>query len=261
MTSPSNTTEVPGSIASSPEWRAGTNYPDWMRGKSADEVAQIAAAAMGVVEQGLRTPAPQQSGPVQSYQPQQYQTPQVDPEAYLDGRTGQAMLGSFAQQIQQTYNPAIQTSLDNSAQIAVGLIQQEHPKVFERYRVEVMAEIAKLPMHLRTLDNLRTVVNVVRANHVEDLAHERAKELLAQQEPTLRAGSSQSLPSASADELAFDKLSDDYKKALRDRGLSWDSVKEFCQANGEDPKKWLADAVNMKGLIAERGDGKRGTIL
>lgn len=230
-----------------------------MQGKTADELAALTVQMGGAIESMARTPQGQPT-------PQVRPNVQIngDPDAYIDQRTYQQGIADLSQQANQTYGPAIQQAMQMSADANLGHIEREFSREFAKYRPEIHRELATIPYHLRTLDNLRKVVKFVLADHVDDLAHERATQLMAEQSPTLRAGSGGAPPSGpTADALKFDQLPESYRQTMTRMGITWDTVQDFCRANGEDPKKWLDDATKMQKsgtLMVDTPRGRTSTI-
>ena len=253
MTAPTDP-EVTPEPSKPQEWRAGSNYPAWMQGKTADEIAQMTMQLGGAVERLAQQPTQWQQAP---------QTPiaNLDDDAYVDGRSVKGYINQVAQQFGNQTNPMITQSMDMAASACLGQVEREYAAEFAKYRPEIMRELAGIPKSMWNLDNLRKVVKFVRADHVDDLAQERAQALLAQQSPTLRAGSGGHAPSGSqADARKFDELPARYRQTMDRMGINWETVQEFCRTNGEDPKTWIENASKMgDSLIVEGTNGRRTT--
>ena len=85
-----------------------------------------------------------------------------------------------------------------------------------------------------TLDNLETVVKLVKVDHIDELAREHAQQLASQMEPTIRsigAGGSVSVPIDKAHSLESDKIPVEWKKRALAAGVTENVVREFCQTN------------------------------
>lgn len=240
---------APGSTTSPSEpFRYGSTAPSWAQGKTAEEVLGIATQLEGVVRQHIQG-APQ---PVQqpTYNNQNYNggrneqgqftsqgwqapqsTPAYDPDSYLQRRDIESLApklinDAVTPQLNSVYESLAQTNLEN--------VKRNFSTIFEKYGPEVYGYIAKLPVQSRTVDNLTTVVKLVRADHVDEIARQEAVRLAAEMEPTLRSTGSPPVPVASYEPkntLQSEHLPQDWKDRAAKAGLTESAVDEFCRAN------------------------------
>lgn len=112
---------------------------------------------------------------------------------------------------------------------------------FKRWKPEIDREIGKLPVEYWTNDNIDVIVKMVRSNHIDELAAEKAQRLLNESHPTIRSGSggSGSVPSTQRT-LGDESLPDGWKKQAAAAGITEATVLEFCQITGQTPEQYLA---------------------
>lgn len=242
-TSPSPAAPGGTSPASTSEpFRYGTNAPTWAQGKTAEEVLGIATQLEGVVRQHIAGQAPPVQPQQQPYtnqwgssqQAPQQITPAYDPDSYLQRRDIETLAPRMineatSSQFNSVYESLAQTNLDN--------VKRNFSTIFEKYGPEVYGYIAKLPVQSRTVDNLTTVVKLVRADHVDEIAREQAVRLAAEMEPTLRSTGSPSVPVASHEPnntLQSQAIPQDWKDRAAKAGLTEAAVDEFCRGNYPD---------------------------
>ena len=197
--------------------------PEWARGKTAEEVLGITKT---LVERGLGGPVAQ---PVQQAAPVQQAT--VGDDDYITGREMRAMFAQAAQNL----NPTFAQNSELAASAVLGTARQIYAKEFQRYGPEIAAKLATVPKNLWTLDNIETVVKLVKVDHHDELVREDAAKLAATMEPTIRStgvGGSVSVPSNNKDvSLESDKIPADWRERARRAGIDERTVREFCQAN------------------------------
>lgn len=210
--------------------------PEWARGKTADEVLMLTKQ---LVEAGLgQPPVPQSVGPPQPM----YNTPAAPaPQAtvadddYLTGKDVRHLIQQAVEQAARQIAPQMQTSTDLASSAALGVVRTIHKKDFDRYGPEIAAKLQTVPRHLWTLDNLETVVKLVRSDHIPELAREEAQQLVSQMEPTIRSSGGGSTPvpqTTIGQSLDSEKISPEWKARAQKAGITEETVKEFC-AGGE----------------------------
>lgn len=220
----SPTSAPSGGPPTSSEFRFGDDAPAWARGKSASEVLEITTKLANVVQQNnLSQPPPRVEQPA----------PAFSPDDYITG----SHLQSWGQQAVRDYvNPQLETLKTMTAQTNLNFVEREFADDFRRYGPEIHANLAQLTdKNLWTVDNLRRVVKFVKADHVEELAQERAARLVAEMEPNLgRSSGAPAVPVPTTDPKLSIK-SESIPSAWRERaekvGLTEQAVDEFCRAN------------------------------
>lgn len=117
------------------------------------------------------------------------------------------------------------------------IVRQQHAKDFEKYGSEINALIQRVPPHMRTVDNLAQCVRMVRSNHIDDIARERAEQMAAEIGATFRStGAGTPLPPVSREHsLESDKIPSAWKARAAKVGITERVVEDFCRANDMTP--------------------------
>jgi hypothetical protein len=206
-------------------------------GRTAEEILGIA--------EGLATVAERFNQPVQQQQqapaPNRFDLdlPRVADDEYVSG----AQFNETIRRFQNMPAPVDQQARNLAAQSIYAAVQLQHPEEFKRWKPEIDAEIRKLPPEYWTNDNLHVIVKMVRANHIDELAAEKAQRLLSESHPTIRSGTggSGSGPLTHTRTLADDSLPQDWVKRANAAGITEEIVREFCNLTGQTPEQYLAD--------------------
>jgi hypothetical protein len=141
--------------------------------------------------------------------------------------------------INQAVNPQFQNVYQSLAQQALDSVKRDNGAIFDKYGPEVYSYLAKVPINDRTVDNITTIVKLVRGNHVEEIGREIAGRLVAEMEPQLRSNGSPSLQVAQSKPeytLQSENIPKDWKDRAAQAGLTEQAVEEFCRANDMTPK-------------------------
>jgi hypothetical protein len=123
---------------------------------------------------------------------------------------------------------------------------------FRRWGPEIQAEAGRLPIDHWTLDNLTTIVQIVKSRHVDELARETAERLISEAHPTIRSGTggSGSGPLTTQRTLNDDNLPKEWVDRAKALGITESTVKEFCDSVGITPEQYLADVEKFgKGAV------------
>jgi hypothetical protein len=181
----------------------------------------------------------------------------------VTGREVKTLLQQMQQPVQQNFQGVYQ----NIAQMNMAQARAQHPKLFEKYGPEIDNYIAHIPVEARTLDNIEQVVKIVRGNHVDEIARDRALEMVNQGDPTLRSNgsfggqNSNYSPASTGRMTESDELPAEYRQILKDKGISDETLREFFAMNNMDPTKqreWFEKAKKHRASIiverSRRGD-------
>lgn len=149
--------------------------------------------------------------------------------------------------------PVDTTGIRLAADANLGIVRQQYSADFTRFGVEIDQLIAQVPQHLRTLDNLTRVVKMVRSDHVDEIAAERAQQLAATIAPTLRptGGGAPTAPVSREASLEYEKIPDEWKARARAANLTEDTVAEFCRANDMTPAQFYKQFDTPRNRIVE----------
>ena len=225
----------------SPEWRAGQHSR--FAGRSAEEILGI-AEGLAEVATRFNQPVPQSVAP----QPNRFDLDIPDDE-YLTGRQVKGIL----QQVANQGPPVDETARNLAAQSLYTNLRSTRADDFKRWEREINAEISKLPVSYWTYDALNTIVNMVRANHVDELVAEKAQRLVGESHPTIRSGSGGSGgPITQQRTLESESLPRGWVDKARSAGIDESTVREFAALQGITPDEYLADVERY---------GKNGAVI
>lgn len=244
-TPPAGSTTNATDSASNPTpqaWRAPANAPAWAAGKTADEILGLSQQMYSVLERfnqqaaATRPPEPAYPTPVQS-------NGDLADDDYVNG----AALKRYLQQASQQYvAPQMQQVHASNAGLALGIVQQRYGDDFRRYGPEINAMIANLPLEARNLDNLERVVKFVRSEHLDQLVEEKARalaqEMSGQMASGLRSSGSPTgvpLPADNQASIQNEALPALWREKAAKVGLTDQTVREFCVANGMTPEEFF----------------------
>lgn len=212
-------TTAPASPVAAEPWRAGANAPRWAQGKSAEEILGIADALLQAA------PAPAPAAPVAPPQPT------FDDNDYLTGAQVKQYIAA-----QQNNNGAVELA----ASANLGLLRSQYASDFNKYGHEITAKLSGVPKNLWTLDNLETVVKLVRADHLDEIAQERATQLAANMPGTIRStGAGSDFPAVNREtSLESEKIPAEWKRRAAAANVTERIVDEFCRANDITPAEF-----------------------
>lgn len=214
----------------------------WARGKSALELLTLTDQTVTALHNIATMPTQQPQVPQQ----QGFQLPEDD--EIIDGRRLKEIMSRVQAPQQDMY------STDAMAQIALATVKRDHKETFDRYGHEVMGNLAQLDKRMWTLDNIARIVRMVRADHVDEIAAEKAQALATQTGFAARAsGTAGGYPgtNGSAPSLESEELPADYRERLKKAGITEATAREFCRVSGIKFTDWLKSAKGVKSAIGE----------
>jgi hypothetical protein len=207
---------------------------------TAEEIHGVAMAQAQVLQK-FNQPTPQ---PVQ----QNRFDMDLQDEEYIQGKDVKRIMQQVAMQGQAGDPVARQLAAQN----IWGIIQIQQADAFKRWGPEIGAEASRLPVEHWTLDNLTTIVQIVKSRHVDELARETAERLISEAHPTIRSGTggSGSGPLTTQRTLNDDNLPKEWVDRAKALGITESTVKEFCDSVGITPEQYLADVEKFgKGAV------------
>lgn len=187
-------------------------------------------------------PTPQPQAPVNRFD---FDLPD---DEFLTGRQVRGILNQMASQPGPVDNEARAQNAAN----AWGMAEIKHPDEFKRWGQEIRNEAAKLPVQYWNLDNLSQIVRIVRSNHIEELAAEKAQRLINESHPTIRSGTggSGSGPLTQQISVEADGVPKGWATQAKAAGITEAEVREFCAQVGITPEQYMADLVKYgKGAV------------
>lgn len=242
-------TEAP---TSAPEWRAPANAGRWA-GMTAEQILTHTQQMenehqqmYGLLQQQLQPPRPA-TPPVQ-----------IADDDFTTGAQVRGYLDQRAQQFQQ----ALGTTASQTASVIRGFVETQDPEPFKRWGREIDALLQNVPKEQWTLDAVRQAVRIVKADHVDELAAEKAERLAAERIPTMRSNGSAGMGSVPTTTLGVqdDAIPDYWKRAAANVGLGDRELQEFCAANGMTADQFVEQFKkgNLLTAVAETRVGKAG---
>lgn len=254
-----------GEFTHSPEeWRYPANFHvDWMRGKTASEVASLSNAMYQQLVSGRpQTGPPQQAAQTQynashsGYAPSQNGNdlrPPTDEEWTLTPALAAQRQRLYDQQMQQ---PALQQRDAQVGALAMEVIKLRYPEEFRKWGPQIVTYASQLSPDSRTVDMLEKVVGVVRSEHIDEIVAERSKRMLdeaIEKGTVLRPGAAggTSAP-ATTPGVQFDALPPNYRRLLETYRITPETLDEFLMATevatkgvslNDARKAWLEKAA------------------
>jgi hypothetical protein len=245
-TSTNETTAPPSpSVAptTSPEWRAGGGR---FAGMTAAEILGVAEGQSAALE-NANSMLQRFNQPIQEQPKNRFDMDlPADDSEYLQVGQVRRLISNLANQPA----PVDQRARQLAAESLFGNLQQSRADEFKRWGSEIRAEIAKLHVDYWTYDALNTIVNMVRANHVDELVAEKAQRLANESHPTIRSGTG-GLGSGSHTQPIFETGPKDMLARLKAVGISSEAeLRQACAGTGIEPDQYLAELEKYgKGAI------------
>lgn len=159
--------------------------PSWAIGRSPAEGFQMANQLYGqMLNTGGNTPQrpqAQQSQQPNPYQQQQaYQPPQAQPagpqppsaDEWVEN-PAEAYRKQSEYERATTFQPALQGLWQSNAAMARDLVARDEADAFKRWGPEIDTMLSQVSPEARTVQNIRTIVKMVKADHMDDLMNER----------------------------------------------------------------------------------------
>lgn len=239
--------------------------PDFLVGKTVTEVAALANQLYQQNQRLAYQPQPPAQAPVQ---PSALQPPPQ--ELFLtDPQRATILQAEYMAKTQ--FQPQFQQLAARTAQQARTLVQMQRTKDFEKWGPEIDLELQKYNPDTHTPENIGTVVDMVRARHVNEIV---ADEIARQQREgigsTTRPGTSTGIQGSSpqgSGNVDLEKLPPNYAQALRRANVTQAVIDEFLvnnyirtgrSRNLDDARtKWTEQAMKGDVITDEDGTGQR----
>lgn len=236
VTSPAATPVTPPASSTPPGTTAGNGTPasEWRAPASAGKFAGMTAEQiLGVSQTLLETVEQQQQRGNES--PAAASTPASE---FGDFGDDEYISGAQLKQVLKRVTAPTGDSLSLAASANERIIRREYAKDFEKYGREIDALIARVPANLRTVDNLEQCVRMVRSNHLEEIASERAQQIASELGATFRStGAGTPPPPVSREHsLESEHIPAEWKARAAAAKITEETVREFCRANDMSEK-------------------------
>ena len=240
---PPGSTGGNGTPSAPAEWRAPASAGKFA-GMTAEQILGVSQTLLETVERG--TPDAADTPP----------PPAPDNFGFADDEyVSGAQIKRVLAQLSQPSGDALTLAASGNERV----VRTQHARDFERYGSEINALIARVPANLRTIDNLEQCVRMVRSNHIDDIARERAEQMASEIGATFRStGAGTPPPPVSREHsLESDKISPAWKARAAKNGVTERTVEEFCRANDMTPadfyKQFDTPANRIVEEISSRG--------
>lgn len=232
-----------------------------MRGKTPEEVAALTQNLYDYTQQMSAQPAPQQ----------QYTSPNVESQMsggmpdpnlmYSNPAEYQRQLMAFQNaQWQAQMNAYAQPVLQQNAETARELSKRgDYAKVWEKWEPEIELELRGIPLHQRTRQMYDSAAKIVRGNHVEELARERAEALATQ----FGSGTERAHNVGNAAPAAFDKLDEIYDTEhpffvkAREERVTKDMIRDHCRMMKISVDEYVRNATLGSVILSKNGFERR----
>lgn len=222
-----------GNAPPAPEpWKPGPGAPAWAVGKTADEILALAQRMATEWVPREQTPTPTQQ-PRQVTDDDFIQRPLEASERVV--AAGMAPM-----------NTALQGLAAQQASITRSLMAQQYKDTFDKWGAEVDAAMQNVAIELRTPENYLKVIKYVRGNHEDEIATDKARQMMATGALGERATGANGLQVSSTQGFNIDKLRPDTQEYIRKHGLTAQHVADFCKANGWTEEKFMTEMLNNK---------------
>lgn len=236
---PTPSSTPPGTSPGAPSaesWRAPASAGRFA-GKTAEEVLGIAAALTDIVERGAQPPAPPAPLPADD----------IADDEYVSGAQVKRLLQS---------RPVDDTPVRLAADANLSITRQRFARDFERYGSEIDAKLRTIPHNLRTLDNLETVVKLVRSDHLDEIVSEEATRRASEMAPALRSSGAAApgAPVTREYSLESDKIDPEWKRRALESGITERVVEDFCRANDMPVEAFYKQFEKpLSAIVSDRG--------
>jgi len=146
-----------------------------------------------------------------------------------------------------------------AADANVSIVRSQYAQDFAKYGAEVNALIDRIPVNQRTIDNLALAVRMVRSDHVDEIAAERAQQLAATMTPTLRptGGGAAAAPVSRDASLESEKIPQEWKDRARAAKLTEENVADFARANGMTTAQFYKQFETPMNMIVQDISARR----
>jgi hypothetical protein len=240
------TTEQPSATPTpTAEWRAGPGSK--FAGMTKEEILGIAEGQSHALE-NANVMLQRFNQPVQEPPKNRFDL-DIPDDDLVYGRQVKDILNRFANQ-----PPQVDVGARNlAAQTLYGLIQLQRPDEFKRWKSECDAELNKFPVEYWTLDALHTCINIVKSRHIDELAAEKAKQLVSESHPTIRSGTGGSA-GVSHTQTIFETAPSAVLAQLRQAGITNEAeLAAQCKEVGIAPEQYLAELEKYGRSAVVRG--------
>lgn len=216
-----------------PEYRYPENdkVPEYLRGKTASEAAQLLQSLVEAAGRSAAQPA---------YQPPPPPPLTGDDDYVTAAHLKQAQNAALAQ-----VSPWLQTVADQQATMSYNLAKQADQDVFRKYEPEIIQVLQSVPRQQWTLDVIKKAVTMVKGSHVEELANEKLRALEATMGATMRStGRAGSIPDSTNNDTVqarLEKAPPQWLARAKAVGITENEIWEMCRNNDITPDEFFKE--------------------
>ncbi len=212
---------------------AGAGYPDWMIGRTVQDVANLSQQMASALRQPNTAPAPVYA-PAPPPPPSAPSVALPTNDDYLT-RPAEATAQALQYYRERDFAPVMRQQVESAAQTNRSLMELRDPDAFRKWGPEIDLTLRQYApdVALHTPDNIKAVVEMVRGRHAHEVAEDeiekRVQERLnSQLGGTLRPGAAATATSANVPgQLDLDKLPPNYGAALKRLNLQQSDIDDF----------------------------------
>jgi hypothetical protein len=223
--------------------------PEWALGRSAVEVAQAGGNLYSAMLSGQPQTMPQQP---QQFQAQPAPQPAIpaQPEGppVWDDMDPQGSTQRYIEYVAKTqFQPGMEQNQLVMAQTAQSLAQVKYPDEYRKWGHEIVATLAQLPPGQQTPYAVDKVVDMIRAQHVDEIVSERVeakiKQLQDSGSPLRSDAQPPVVPAPTGVNFQQEELPENYKRLLERHRIDTAKLDEFLmtpsgrQLYGDDIQK------------------------
>lgn len=244
-----------------------TGVPDYLAGKTIQDVANL---AQQLYQQNQRLAGQSYAAPAQPVNAPVPVAPQPPPaELFLtDPQRATQLQAEYMDRTQ--FQPRFQNLIAQNARQARSIVEIQRGQDFKRWGPEIDLELQKYGPETHTPENIATVVDMVRARHVNEIvAEEIDRKMREGIGNTARPGgvATPGLTPQGSGTIDLDKLPANYAVALKRANVTQAVIDEFLvnnyirtgrARNLDDARtKWTEQAMKGDVITDEDGTGQR----
>ena len=211
--------------------------PSYLRGRTAEEAAQMLE---GMVQQAGRS--------MSQLPPQQAAPPPADDDYITAGQQKTLQQQAIAQ-----VQPWLQSVADQQATMTYNIAKRDQPEIFKKYEPEIIQVLNSVPRPNWTLDVVDRAIKLVKGNHVDEIVAEKTRQLestvFSTMRSTGRAGSGTDFQAKETMAESLEKTPEEWRAHAKAVGITDKELREFCSANDTTPEEFFKQFE--KGLVTD----------
>ena len=232
----------------------GPGVPPWAVGKTNQEVLAMSVQMAEALQTVQPTRNPTQQQPVQQPVAAVQPTMPTQDDYTLDP------IAATQRTLEYNYGLRVQPVLDQLAAQMAGtgrqVAQMQHPEEFKRWAPEIDQLIVNVPSQQRTAELYSQAVRLVKANHLDELVAERAREQMGASVGD-RTSAGGAIASGTVATVDLTKLSPAYKAAMDAMGIGPGELHEFLGKTGQTMEQFV-ESANRNQVITDVSYDKKG---